>query len=67
LLPLVLAGGVIGTEIIQPLAVIIWGGLLTTLFFTLVVLPAVLLRFAPKPATETSQGTAEQTESQVAS
>ncbi|WP_237563549.1 efflux RND transporter permease subunit [Arthrobacter sp. H-02-3] len=69
LLPLVLFGGVVGTEIIQPLAVIIWGGLLTTLFFTLLVVPAVLLRFEPKPApgAETGQGSAVRTESQDAS
>lgn len=69
LLPLVLFGGVVGTEIIQPLAVIIWGGLLTTLFFTLIVVPAVLLRFEPKPApgAQTGQGSAARTESQDAS
>ena len=69
LLPLVLVGGVVGTEIIQPLAVIIWGGLLTTTFFTLVVVPAVLLRSEPKQALSerTGQGTAERTESQDAS
>jgi Cu/Ag efflux pump CusA len=50
LLPLVLFGGVTGTEIILPLAVIIWGGLLTTTLFVLFVLPAVLLRFAPDRA-----------------
>ncbi|BCW71561.1 cation efflux system protein [Arthrobacter sp. NicSoilB8] len=69
LLPLVLAGGVVGTEIIQPLAVIIWGGLLTTTFFTLVVVPAVLLGYEPKQALSerTGPGTAERTESQDAS
>ncbi|WP_284981417.1 efflux RND transporter permease subunit [Arthrobacter sp. efr-133-TYG-118] len=55
LLPLALIGGVVGTEIIQPLAVIIWGGLLTTTLFLLFVLPALLLRFglerAPRTAT----------------
>ena len=29
---------------------IIWGGLLTTVFFTLFVVPATLLRFEPKRA-----------------
>ncbi len=55
LLPLVVIGGVVGTEIIQPLAVIVWGGLLTTTLFLLFVLPALLLRFglerAPRTAT----------------
>ncbi|MEQ4519886.1 efflux RND transporter permease subunit [Pseudarthrobacter sp. B907] len=50
LLPLVLMGGVVGTEIILPLAVIIWGGLLTTTLFMLFVMPAVLLRFQPMEA-----------------
>ncbi|MGY2746721.1 efflux RND transporter permease subunit [Arthrobacter sp. UYCu723] len=50
LLPLVLFGGVIGTEIIQPLAVIICGGLLTSTLFILFVVPAVLLRFGPEAA-----------------
>lgn len=50
LLPLVLIGGVVGTEIILPLAVIIWGGLLTTTLFMLFVMPAVLLRFQPMEA-----------------
>lgn len=69
LLPLVLLGGVVGTEIILPLAVIVWGGLLTTTFFTLFVVPAVLLRFEPKqaPSARTGQGTAAPTESQDAS
>ena len=70
LLPLVLLGGVVGTEIILPLAVIIWGGLLTTTFFTLFVVPAMLLRFEPKPApgARTGKGTtAAPAESQDAS
>ncbi|SFT69571.1 efflux RND transporter permease subunit [Arthrobacter sp. ov118] len=69
LLPLVLFGGVVGTEIILPFAVIIWGGLLTTIFFTLFVVPATLLRFEPKqaPDARTGEGTAARTESQDAS
>jgi Cu/Ag efflux pump CusA len=59
LLPLVLFGGVVGTEIIQPLAIIIWGGLLTATLSILFVVPAVLLRFAPKvaPKAASSPGT----------
>jgi Cu/Ag efflux pump CusA len=69
LLPLVLFGGVVGTEIIQPLAVIIWGGLLTSTLSTLFVVPAVLIRFAPKVALRlgAGRGTPGQTESQDAS
>jgi Cu/Ag efflux pump CusA len=50
LLPLVLLGGATGAVVIQPLAIIIWGGLLTTALYTLFVLPATLLRFAPDQA-----------------
>ena len=50
LLPLVLFGGVIGTEIILPFAVIIWGGLITSTLFLLFLMPAALLRFEPKVA-----------------
>jgi Cu/Ag efflux pump CusA len=73
LLPLVLFGGVVGTEIIQPLAVIIWGGLLTSTLSTLFVVPAVLIRFTPKVAPKaasspgTGRGTPGRTESQDAS
>lgn len=54
LLPLVLMGAVVGTEIIQPLVIIIWGGLLTTTLFLLFVLPALLLGFGPEPAPRTA-------------
>lgn len=69
LLPLVLFGGVVGTDIIQPLAVIIWGGLLTSTLATLFVVPAVLIRFAPKAefSPGTGLGTPARTESQDAS
>lgn len=69
LLPLVFFGGVIGTEIILPLAVIIWGGLLTTTLFMLFVMPAVLLRFQPKEALSpwTGNGSLARPESQDAS
>jgi len=53
LLPLVLFGGVVGTEIILPLAVIIWGGLVTSALFILFIVPAVLLRFGPEQAPRT--------------
>jgi Cu/Ag efflux pump CusA len=56
LVPLVLLGGVTGTEVIQPIAIIIWGGLLTTTLFVLFVLPAILLRFE-RGQTGTQPGT----------
>ncbi|WP_427005282.1 efflux RND transporter permease subunit [Pseudarthrobacter sp. H2] len=69
LLPLVLLGGVVGTEIIQPLAMIIWGGLLTTTLFLLFILPALLLRFGPEraPGPRTGHNPLVRTESQDAS
>ncbi|MFD1213147.1 efflux RND transporter permease subunit, partial [Arthrobacter sp. GCM10027362] len=48
LLPLVLFGGLVGTGTVLPLAVIVWGGLVTTTLLTLVVLPVLFLRFGPK-------------------
>jgi Cu/Ag efflux pump CusA len=68
LLPLVLFGGVVGTEIVLPLAVIIWGGLLTSTLSTLFVVPAVLLQFAPTASNPGSgHDTPARTESQEAS
>ena len=69
LLPLVLLGGVVGTEIIQPLTMIIWGGLLTTTLFLLFVLPALLLRFGPEraPRPRTGHNPPVRAESQDAS
>ena len=47
LIPLVLLGGAVGVSIILPLAVIVWGGLVTSALLTLVVLPILLVRFGP--------------------
>lgn len=66
LLPLVLLGGVTGTEVIQPVAIIIWGGLLTTTLFVLFVLPVILLRFeASQAGTRTATTQAEVTEART--
>jgi Cu/Ag efflux pump CusA len=66
LLPLVLLGGVTGTEVILPIAVIIWGGLLTTTLFVLFVLPAILLRFeGSRAGAQTATRQAEVTEARM--
>ena len=47
-LPLALAGGV-GFEVVQPMAVVVLGGVVTTTLFSLFVLPALYLRFGFRP------------------
>jgi Cu/Ag efflux pump CusA len=47
LLPLVVSGPVAGLEIVQPMAIVILGGLVTTTLLVLFVLPAVYLRLGP--------------------
>ena len=56
LLPLVFAGPIAGNEIIQPMAIVILGGLVTSTLLTLFILPALYLRFgsSPVPATSSS-------------
>ncbi len=44
LIPLVIAGGEPGNEIQSPMALVILGGLLTSTFLNLVVVPALYLR-----------------------
>ncbi len=51
LIPLVLKGGEPGNEIQSPMAQVILGGLLTSTFLNLVVVPALYERFATAPAT----------------
>jgi Cu/Ag efflux pump CusA len=45
LIPLVVLGGVVGRETILPLAVVVWGGLVTHAVLVLIVLPALLILF----------------------
>jgi CzcA family heavy metal efflux pump len=52
LLPLAVLGDRPGLEIAHPLAVVVLGGLVTSTVFTLVVVPALYLRFAPTPKLE---------------
>jgi CzcA family heavy metal efflux pump len=48
LLPLALLGGVPGLEVVRPLAVVVLGGLVTTTLVSLLILPFLYLRFAPR-------------------
>jgi CzcA family heavy metal efflux pump len=55
-LPFVIMGNVAGLEIVNPMAIVMLGGLITTTLLSLFVLPALYLRFGagaqPEPATE---------------
>jgi Cu/Ag efflux pump CusA len=48
LIPLVALGSIAGQEIVKPMAVVVIGGLISTLIVTLFVLPALYLRFPPR-------------------
>lgn len=48
LLPLVIFGNIAGLEIVHPLAVVMLGGLVTSTFVTLVVVPALYVRLGAK-------------------
>lgn len=52
LLPLVLLGGSVGSGVLLPLALIVWGGLITSALLTLYVLPVLFLRFGPAANTD---------------
>jgi Cu/Ag efflux pump CusA len=45
LIPLVVLGGAVGRETILPLAIVIWGGLVTHALLVLIVLPTLLILF----------------------
>jgi Cu/Ag efflux pump CusA len=50
LAPLLYAGNSFGHEIIAPMAIVIVGGLVSSLAINLFILPALYLEFAPRPA-----------------
>ena len=52
LVPIVLLGGAVGTGMLLPLALIVWGGLITSALLTLYVLPVLFLRFGPAANTD---------------
>jgi Cu/Ag efflux pump CusA len=54
LLPVMFAGGRAGLEVIQPLAVVVLGGLVISTLIHLFVLPAACLRFWPSTAREST-------------
>ena len=49
-LPILIRGSIAGHELIQPLAVVLLGGLVTTALVNLFVLPLLYLRLGPSPA-----------------
>jgi Cu/Ag efflux pump CusA len=49
LLPTIFFGSIAGQEIVKPMAVVVIGGLVTTVLTVLLVLPPLYLRFAPPP------------------
>ncbi|WP_280715756.1 efflux RND transporter permease subunit [Kitasatospora sp. MAP5-34] len=49
-LPFVVRGDIAGMEVVRPLALVVLGGLLTSLLVTWFVLPGLYLRLIPRPA-----------------
>jgi CzcA family heavy metal efflux pump len=54
LLPFVLFGNIAGNEIVQPMAIVILGGLITSTLLNLFILPALYLRFGSSTVPATS-------------
>ncbi len=52
LVPLVLLGGPVAMAMLLPLALILWGGLITSALLTLYILPILFLRFGPAANTD---------------
>ncbi|MGH3345294.1 MAG: efflux RND transporter permease subunit [Carbonactinosporaceae bacterium] len=53
--PALVLGDVAGLEVVRPMAAVILGGLVTTTFFSLFLVPALYLRFAPARRAEPPQ------------
>jgi Cu/Ag efflux pump CusA len=49
LLPLLLLGGVAGTEVLHPLAAVVLGGLVSSTLVALFLVPSLYLRLSPAP------------------
>jgi Cu/Ag efflux pump CusA len=52
LVPLVLLGGPVGGGMLLPLALVMWGGLITSALLTLFILPILFLRIGPRTNTD---------------
>jgi Cu/Ag efflux pump CusA len=52
ILPVILFGDISGQEILEPMAWVVVGGLITSTLVSLFVLPALYLRFAPRQEPE---------------
>jgi CzcA family heavy metal efflux pump len=55
LMPMVMFGGIAGLEVVQPMAAIILGGLVSTTLLTMLVLPTLYLRYGSRQAVPTSK------------
>jgi Cu/Ag efflux pump CusA len=53
LLPFVFLGDIAGHELVRPMAIVILGGLVTTILLSLFVMPAVFSRFGFNPEPDT--------------
>src|SRR6266540_2946522 len=58
LLPLLFVGSVPGLEVVRPLAVVMLGGLVTTTVVSLLIVPFLYLRFAPRTQPDPSEAQA---------
>lgn len=52
ILPFVILGGLPGFEVVQPMGLVILGGLLTSTLLSLFIVPTVFLRFGATPEAE---------------
>ena len=62
LIPLALGVGQPGKEIQQPMAVVILGGIITSTFLNMIVIPALYLKYGREEVAEQSNGLARQAE-----
>ncbi len=59
--PLAIVGQIAGLEIVQPMALVVLGGLVSTTLFTLFIVPALYLRFGARSEPDLRSVLAEQT------
>jgi len=58
-LPVALFGGVAGLEIVQPMAIVVLGGLVTSTIVSLFIVPALYLKFGSSPESEFEESAQE--------